>query len=471
MSTTVLNAYSAAFPLITNRVRAIVSKQSDPDAVVSSQTKPAPHPVRLWSFPGLERTNYIFEMNEIDGDDNIVRQLAYFDVVPGAIEGTLARDQEQITVGTTVGLEIGASSFIFDGEDGKPDYRGWDIGISEVGGSNFYVKDYEYTWDSVTGEFTFLEDGRIFAANQTYHVIFDAKVIPPESVNPIPTFSITRITTDTTLDESYFGKKVICEPAGDYMEVTLPALSITVEGAPIMFEVSADSIKCVKFVPDTGDTINFARGNLYAYPNEHFTIYKFVRSLGVYEWRVTDAFGNFTTVGQIVSDDVTSTFHLNKIPLDGSSINVNQFARLYNEVVLNLPQSVLYANHSTGTNKYKFSLVNGSDEFYIPDRRNMFEKQLGTTGVSGDFTASSVGKHRHFVAVDAAVNDSRFPSERGTVLSAIRSIIRQWTKAGGGAEGYILDSQTGEPTIGRTSETGSDTTQPDNISTIKYILI
>lgn len=99
-----LNAYSGAFPSITNRIQARVYKQSSPLAIVASITdEESGHPARIWSFPGLVRTNYIFKLVEIDGDDNVVNQLAYFDVVPGSIDGFLTRSFEQVQVDSTPG--------------------------------------------------------------------------------------------------------------------------------------------------------------------------------------------------------------------------------------------------------------------------------------------------------------------------------------------------------------------------------
>lgn len=116
MSTTVLNAQSIAYPTISNRIRVDISTQLDPLTIVATEIDAiAGHPARIWSFPGLPRTNYRFVMNEIDGSGNPINQLAYFDVVPNLLDGGLARDDEQIFPGVTPGFYDGATHIRFDG--------------------------------------------------------------------------------------------------------------------------------------------------------------------------------------------------------------------------------------------------------------------------------------------------------------------------------------------------------------------
>lgn len=86
--------------------------------------------------------------------------------------GLIVRNDEQIKVGTTPGLITGSSSFTFDGTSGKPDFRQTEIVISELTGRGILAKDLDYTWNSTTGQFNFIQVGDVFALNTYYNVHF-----------------------------------------------------------------------------------------------------------------------------------------------------------------------------------------------------------------------------------------------------------------------------------------------------------
>jgi len=201
-----------------------------------------------------------------------------------------------------------------------------------------------------------------------------------------------------------FGRKVIAEPGDHYIELTLPTIASVVQGRPLMIEVSGISHCCVRVKANGADVIKFLKGNIYAAQHETFIVYKFIRPGGTMEWRVAQADGNFKTVGQIVSDDGEFGDVINRIPLDGSSVLVTQYARLYNEVVLNLPiaQVVNYDSWATGNNKYLFSLANSSNpanagKFMIPDRRGLFERATTAATKPGDYQDSQNQQHNHYI--------------------------------------------------------------------------
>lgn len=579
---------SIAFPTISNRIRAEVHTQIDPNVIYRSEIDAVSgHPARIWNFAGLEKANYIFQLNEIDGSDNPVRQLAFFFVEPGQIDGLLARSQEQIKVGITPGLVVGASEFTFDGSytgsstlevvvqknlnvrvwvftldgipvegdkvkvdwnfdaneidginpasvesdvlagwtfddviadllakmyavnpnaslysesgnDGvrfigftsatgivtiikeggaqKPDWRGWDIGFSEMQGENFLSRTQEIEWNPTTGRLAFLEAGRFFAENQEYHVVFDARRQESGGVPYFVDFATRYITEDTVLTVNDFGRKIIIAP-NDFITVTLPLLAEIPQGRRMLIEVEGVNV-CVQVDKQSGDSINFKQGKLFICGGESISIYKFIRPDTSQEFRCCDAFGNFYVVGSPLHNELVTAKMYNVLLMNGDDADDRNNARLYQDFVLGLDndQLVDYDNWATGNNKYKWSRANSANpsnvhKFKIPDRRGTFDN--GATDVTRPsvFNLNSVGKHRHFVTVDAGTNSNQFPSERETVLSAIRSQIRQWVKGSNGAEGYILDSSTTEPTIGRTSEAGSEKTQPDNVSYFKYVLI
>jgi len=406
MPTVVLNAYSKAYPFITNRIRASVYLQTDPQSLIATIIDTtAGHPQRIYSFPGLPRNNYGFSLDEINGAGVVINNLALFDVVPGQIDGLLTRNDEQIQVDTTPGFTSGENTFVFDGTETapgsgifKPNYIGWEIVPSELTGRGILVKNsLDYSWDKDTGIFTLLQSGDVFQVGTYYNIHFNPIQNPAGGSYPtIKDFETILVTATQTLDVSVFGKKLIAEPVGDYIELTLPPISTCPSGRPLMIEVGGTGVRCVKVIQDGSDNIQFLRGNIFINSNESLTIYKFVRSAGVFEWRVSEADGNFKTVGQLVSEDFTQSDVINKKILDGSSEDVLKYARIYNEVVLNLPinQVVDYDVWATGNNKYFYSKANSSNplnsgKFHFPDRRNLFERN-NNTGKAGDYYADTV---------------------------------------------------------------------------------
>lgn len=479
MSTVTLNAYTKAYPLITNRIKASVLSATSPFAVVASIIDTTlGHPARTYDFLGLPRNNYGFSLDEIDGSGNVVNNLALFSVVPGTVESILVRNDEQPRVGETNGFVQDTNTFTFDGTETspgsglfKPNYVGWEIVPSELNGRGILVRGKDYSWDSLIGKFDLLTPGDLFI----YHTYFNIKFEPIQqaSGNSYPTvtdFVINYLKVNTVLDESYFGKKLLVEPTGVYVEITLPDIATVVDGRKMMVEVIGSNVSCVKFIPHGSDNINWLNGNLYAMSQESFSIYKFTNPVtSTPEWRICDADGNFKNVGQSVSDEQIQSGVFNKLLLDGSSVLKEQYARLYNELVLNLPlsQVVDYDSHSVGNNKYLWSRANSANpanngKFLIPDRRGLFEKN-NQSGKAGDFGEESVGSHKHFTFIDSSETTNTFPA------GASPSVQNE--TGGIGDFKYVIAGRVGTPTRGLTSDGGGTKTEPKNYLINKYVLV
>jgi len=394
MATVVLDAYSKAYPSITNRIRASITLSNDV-AIIDSIIETGVHNARVWHFPGLPRNNYSFSLDEIDGSGVPINNLALFDVVPGTIDGTLVRDDEQIQVDTTTGFDSGLSSVTFDGTGGKPNYIGWEIVPSELDGRGILKEGLDYTWNKTTGEMVWLQVGDTLQTGTYYNIHFNPIINPAgNSVPTINDFTARIIVEDDNILVEDFGNTIIVEPSGVYLELQLPDITTVPQGRALSIETKAAlgySVSCVKILKEGATTINFLRGNLLMMNNESLQIYRFNRGVGDDEWRVRYPSGNFATVGQSISDDFTQVGVFCKQLLDGSIKNKYQYARIYEEVVLNLPgtQVVNYDDWATGNNKYFFSLANSAnpanaDKFYFPDRRGLFERN-NNSGKSGDY--------------------------------------------------------------------------------------
>lgn len=470
MATVVINAYSIPYPLITNDIRVDISTQASPLAIIDSQTEPAPHPERIWSFPGLPRTNYVFQMNEVDGDGNPVRQLAYFDIVPGDLTMGIWRAEEQVRVDETIGLVSGNTSFTFDGTDGAPDWTGWEISIEEYSGVGTMIRGVDYSWDSVTGVFAYL-NGMELAPEQWFTVEFEAQAGGAASVPTFTDFSMRIITTDETLVPDDFGKKLIIEPAGNYLELTLPSLSLVPSGRYCMIESESDqSFKCIKFILDGTDVLKFLHGSLYMMLNEKLYIYRFVDT-GRDEWRICNEIGSFIHCGEIVSDDLSNVF--NKVLMDGGTgdgLDKFQYARLYNEVVLRLPVSQRVNYDSWAANQTFYSLANSAnpsfaDKFRIPNRLGLVEKANPIGRIVGSFEPANIPLPAH--------SHKMFTNEDATPGTA--DAVSQVTRAAGlgGNPSYRMQRSDAVASIGLTSTEGAalgDATI-NNYSALKYILV
>ena len=450
MATTNLNAYSIAYPTISNRIRVDISAQSDPGTIIQTETEVAPHDARIWSFPGLPRTNYIYEMSEIDDDGNKLRQLAYFDVVPSLIPDSVVRPDEQIQVGVTPGLVAGTNSFVFDGTDGKPDYIGWEVSFEEYSGVGTMIKGVDYSWDSEIGAFALLQEGAVLADQQYYTARFEPKTIEAGgSVSTISDYSTRIVNNDYDIQSDDFGNEILCEPSFSLITLTLPDIASTPAGRPLRLKTGTpDSGEfCVQVVQSGTDVIKFLRGNIYMQSEEEIEIVKLVRAADDFEWRVRIVDGNFKTVGKLVSFDSIADDTFGALLLDGSSVSSEAYARLYNEFVLNLPagQVTTYLGHLTFP--AKFSLKDsGTGEFYLPDRRNLFERGTTISVVAGTYQVDTVGPHKH-----TGVPLVKIDVDRGT-----------------GGSLFSIDEQGSTANSGE--NIGSET-RPKNYSTNKYILI
>lgn len=469
MATVTLDLMAPAFPAITNRIKASVATQASPLAIVASTIDTtAGHPARIYNFT-LPRNIYNFSLDEIDGSGAVVRNLSYFAVVPSTISGMLSRDDEQIQVDVTSGLVSTTNTFTFDGTGGKPDYRGWVIVPSELTGRGILALGLDYSWDSANAIFTLLQAGDAFQPNTYWNIHFDPQNnttgVAPSSTNDL---DIELITADTTLTSADFGKKIICEPAGNNILVTLPDAATIPDGRVAYIECGGTGIRHAKFVPQGADTIAFLNRGLYCYSNESFSIYKFTRSVGVYEFRVFNDSGNFKTVGTIISADQIQSAIVNAQMLDGSAKDKYQYARIYEQIVLMLPgaQVVDYDLWSTGLNYTKFSFANSAnpanaDKFHFPDRRGLYERATSAGTKAGDYLANDNKSHGHRAYTDSATGPGGSPS--GFANGGNYPLT-------GAARGGTLRNTNGAgvPFI---EISGGAEARPETIYTNKYVLI
>lgn len=389
-----VDIYTGAFATIINPLKYVIYKVSDPLAEVNSQTFAAPHPERTVTFGSLEAVIYNFKLLEMSGTTPI-REVANFNFKPNNKEFKY-RVPENVIVGTTVGWTDGATSATLDGSGGKADWRTWEIIVSQPGIGPL-LEGINYTWDSVTGVFTLIDGNTIYNTLQ-YQIQFQPKTIEADGgLPPAVLFSaVMTVTADTVLTADDMGKKILLNPASNYIEVTMPNIATVVSGRVTFFETvrQTGGMFTVKIIAAGLDKWAFGytgRTAMYICPNESFECYK---EGG--EWRVQNAVGNFLSVGEQVSSDLDDL--MGGVVMNGSDYNIKQYARLYEDYVLRLPATayVTYAAWSTTTNQSKWSTSNGGlpEVAKLPDRTDRHERNSGV-GNSGARLEAAVGTHQH----------------------------------------------------------------------------
>lgn len=480
MTTLALDIVTGAYPTIANNIETRIYLQSDPLAIVASLNYPAPHPQRVWAYPGLERANYLFRIFEMSGS-SIVRQLGEdMDVNPSSNGGVSQRATEQIVADTTIGFTSGVNVVTFDGTDGAEDWRGWDIDTLDLIGSGPMKKGIDYSWNVTTATLTLLTVGAIFNPEEWFNVDFALQITDVTDSVPasIPAFSTPKI-----IRANYpvsaggdMGGLLILDPTGVYLEIQLPDLSTVVAGKLLRIEMRRASVnKCVKILTWTGQTIDWlqgGRGDLYICPQESLSLYKFIDITDpdhpVSMWRVLDPNGNWLRLGEQVTDDNVSANVFNKVLMAGADGDVLAQARIYNDHVTQMGGQVCnYDDWATGSNRYKFSLANSAipgnaGKFKFPDRRNKFERITDGTRLPGDFQDQQLLSHDH-------VTHGKGPIVQG-IINWFLSITNNRYSQGGGTD--RIGGKNGSPdTAMRTGDTGGAENRPANIAIRKYLLV
>ena len=461
-STVTPRIYTAAFPAITNSLKYVLYNTDDPLVEVDSQTFAAPHPARTVSFPGLDRVNYTFKLLEMVGATPVAER-ANFQFNPDNSD-FLYRTPENIRVGTTAGWIDGSTSAVLDGSGGKADWRGWEP-IVDQPGIGPLLRDVNYTWDSVTGTFMLI-DGNTLYTDLEYRFDFQ-----PQTISASPGVpggrqftTVLEVTEDTTLTADDMGKKILINPASNYIEITMPDISTVVANRVTWFEtVASASMFGVRIKAGTGATWGLAptgRTDMWMAPGETFEAYK---NASVY--RVQNPVGNFIEVGRQFSSDRDA--EENAIPMDGSTGDTETYARIWNDYVLQLDaaQVVTFADWEADPTKQCFwSLGDGGlpELFHFPDRRDRHERNTGASNEAGEQIADDPGAHSHVMFGGAS---------SATDLQADKIPAYLAGGYGSGNDYRIKNAGTQTATLGKTGTTGTGETKVKSYYVNKFVKI
>lgn len=392
MATTVFTGYSKSNPTLL-RLRAKILDWTG-TSTIAQQTENAPHPIRLWSFPGLPRANYVFTLDIINAGGIAIENLAYFNIVPGMLGGSINRGDEQYKVGAALsGLVAGTNIAVFDGTAGVPDFRGWTVWPSiSAGPTNPLVLGVDFSWNSVTGTLTLLQIGDLFQADAWWHFKFDAQEnAGAQSIPTVFDYTVKLVTDDYGIQYEDFANAIITEPNDEFIQLVLPDITGIPVGRELKIQFSGASLSSTKISAGGADIIPLTFG----LPGESCIIYRFQRPDTSNEWKVKFE-GQANITGTIVHNDQIQSGLLKAKRLDNVVCNIFKDARLYFSYVITLPgnQVVTFADWSIGDNKYLFSLANADGNFHVPDRRGLTMKSTNA-GRAGVFEKWMMPDHKH----------------------------------------------------------------------------
>lgn len=401
-----------------NKIRMAIYKDSAPLVMVQYIDEIAgAHLMRTWNFAGLERVMHFYKLLEVDGSNNVISTLIgpiYFLPSDETIE---VKDAKLIQAGTTIipGSDPATAWPVDVFDVFVPEWIGWDLEMFERVGQGSLKYDIsqpvDMSWNSSTGYLHLNQTDDVFQQDEWFIARFKVRVTTTgaTTLSSANGFSdILVVTVNTILTSDDVGKKILIDPAANYLEITLPN-ALSVAALRLMYFEMANSFthKCakIKAVGETGQYIQFLEGDLtevYICPSETLELY--MRSvLSVVEWRVNNAYGNFKSVGEIVYHDMATVFAntLNRLILNGAPLDVFQYARLYNRFILRLPASTIAYSAWSGVNetRYKHSLKDTvSNNFHIADARNVYDRGSSGANTPGDYQRMMIERHKHIMA-------------------------------------------------------------------------
>lgn len=463
-----------------NTVKVAIYKDSDPNTEIQAQYMQGPFTNGIFAFTGLDRVAYKVKRFEVANDNhsNILADYGVFFVfIP---------NNQKIEYKSPVAWKAGIDNM----PDGTPypagvkffsnaDWAGWEADMLHYFGG-IYMRGRDYTYDAVTGTPTKLQEGDVFEQDAYYEIRFAPRVgnIGGESTGGgSADFSgKLYITANATLTPTDAGKKILIKGTAGYIEVLMPNANDTPELKRYYVEMPPSNvIRCAKFKSQNGVKIDFGKGNLTEiclYPSESFEFYKETDNTDeanpVSYWRIQNAQGNFLTVGETVADEADASHVINKVEKNGAALDANVYSRLLAWVKL-LPsnQRTTFAAHTSGNNKYLYSDVDPiTNKFFVPDTRDLFERQSSALRPAGSFQADAMIDHEHPQTIGELPDN--IPNNGRTVLPVPTG---QYNALGT----HRLDL-TGKPYIlkspgGWAQQDASSETRPKNVAINKYVRI
>jgi hypothetical protein len=452
----------------------IARKSTAPLAEAARQTFPGPQPTtRNIEFDNLDPAIYYFDWRESADGVDLGILLATF-TVDVANQRILLERRFYQTGGTGDHDPVPDDNKIVD-----PYLNGKNItGVFKEGFRYLVSPDYTYKeFEPISGGGVQLLGSLVFSADEIVAVeISYSDLSSSTSGGSFPLDFILK-TADFTLDSSYYNVVIEANKAGTTLLIGMPALTSIPDGTKFGINTHQATQRQVNLQLGVGDYCLVGgnqRNSVFVGKGEEVVFQKKGLYLRVLSWA-----GDWRRVGELVEQD---TPPLNAIPETGSWQLFTDYLRLFYWYINVLPGGQLgtgtYPTIPDPNNNTKWIIDGANGRFWVPDSRECFNKATNG-GNPSVFEPQSIQDHRHWAIYDLLRSSSLFPENRGSQLTPFRSPIRYWNKVSSGAEGYDLDSEPGEPTLGRTSLPttasgaliGSSRTQPNSVYRNFYRII
>lgn len=425
----------------------VICKSPPPDSTeVARQVFPGPQPSnRNIEFDNLDNAVYYFDFRESSDGIDLGTLLATF-TVDVKTQNIINERWFYLTGGPGAHDPAPDSDTITD-----PNLDGKNIsGVFKEGFRYLVTPDYANAeYDLVAGGGIKLRDGKTFSVDEV--AIIEITYTVPSVVSPNSGFPADYIlkTADFTFDSSIFNRVVEAAKSGTILIMTMPVISSIPDGTKFGINTHSGTQRYVAMQLQAGDYClvgSNQRNTVYVGKGEEVVFHKKGAYLRIVSWS-----GDWRRVGEKVEQDAAP---LNGIQEIGSWQLITDYPRLFYWYVNTLAPGAIgvgtYPTTPDQSNKTKWIIDDVNGRIWIPDTQGLFNRATAG-GQPSVWSNQSIQDHRHWSIIDKEVDNSQFPHNRGTAVTNLRSPIRYWNKSGGGAEGYELDSNIDEPTIGRTS--------------------
>lgn len=448
--------------LSSNKLRYIAYEAETPTAEVARITEDPPH-----TFP------HPVTINVPNPVVHIVKIFSTPDESSGTLISEFIYDPTYTNVEVRMPYQvIVGGSGEFDPEPGSnvfsmPDLLDW-AGLwyperRAVGGK---MADFEYDLTE-SGGFT-LTGTDVFQDQEILWIVFEPKItVSQPTFNYLNLFTgINVIDSDTTIDSTHYRKlNEIVAAATTAITITLQKLSEIPNQTLLVFSTYMGNQRQVRFTTQNNESIKIFNQNRTTFclgSNEDVWLLK-----GSDGYRMVRCPEGIFRVGAQVDSDIILP---NTQWLDGGELLILEWPRVY-DYVSSFPagQLLTKADRDAGGVSLAscWAIDTAAGKIYKPDYRGLHKRALpgnrgndtGRTNASfaGSYSGDAMPDHYHFTAVDDGFDTSGFPDSINRAVTALRSIIKRWSKSSGGGKestwlaGSSSDFPGLQPGIGPTS--------------------
>jgi hypothetical protein len=291
--------------------------------------------------------------------------------------------------------------FIVDrGQTGSPTYdpvSNQDSYVNpELDGKNYAVFKPGYgalVWDIhiellTGGGFKYI-NGQLFSSEEEYTVmVFNTVQTSTSSSSKSFPEDFVEVTEDETFDSSYYNKMIEANGSSPILTITMPSLASIPDNTKFGINTHNGSQRYITLQLDTGEYCRVAgqnRNAIYVGKAEEVVFQKKGTYLRIVYWN-----GDYLRVGERVKADGIAP--INSFQEIGGWYTKTDYPRIFEWYVNELPVDEL----GTGTEDITPSSSNrtkwiiGTTKFWVPDRRNYFDRNTDGTRKSGNVQSDDV---------------------------------------------------------------------------------